>query len=87
VTGLDRAAAESLDAADPLAPLRDRFVVADDPGLIYLDGNSLGRPTRAALDRLRHVAEHQWAEGLVRSWEDWIDWPTQIGDRIGAAAQ
>jgi kynureninase len=36
----DRAAAERLDAADPLAGLRDEFVPAGD--LIYFDGNSLG---------------------------------------------
>src|SRR5215211_1941794 len=29
-----RARAEALDAADPLAPFRDRFVLAD-PGLVY----------------------------------------------------
>ncbi|HSL59041.1 MAG TPA: kynureninase [Acidimicrobiales bacterium] len=84
MTALDRSVAEALDADDPLASLRDRFV-ATDPEVIYLDGNSLGRPTRAALDRLRHVAEEEWAVGLVRSWERWIEWPTRIGDRIGAA--
>ncbi len=31
-----------LDAADPLAGFRDRFVIADDV-VAYLDGNSLGR--------------------------------------------
>ena len=38
----------ALDAADPLAPFRDRFVIPD-PDLLYLDGNSLGRPPRAAM--------------------------------------
>ena len=33
----------ALDDADPLAPLRERFVGTDSP-LVYLDGNSLGRP-------------------------------------------
>ena len=36
--------AAAIDAADPLAGFRDEFVHADDePDLIYLDGNSLGR--------------------------------------------
>ena len=39
---IDRRAAEQLDAEDPLAHWHDEFVV-DDPELIYLDGNSLGR--------------------------------------------
>jgi len=34
--------AERMDAADPLSEFRQRFVIPD-PGLIYLDGNSLGR--------------------------------------------
>ena len=36
------------DAADPLAPLRSLFALApvDAEGVIYLDGNSLGRAAR-----------------------------------------
>jgi kynureninase len=37
--------AERLDAADPLAGFRERFVF-DDTDLIYLDGNSLGPTAR-----------------------------------------
>ena len=40
-----------LDAADPLAPYRDRFVPAPDV-VAYLDGNSLGRPLTASVDRV-----------------------------------
>ena len=36
-----------LDAADPLAPFRARFVGAESD-LVYFDGNSLGRPDAAA---------------------------------------
>jgi kynureninase len=32
--------ARALDAADPLAPLRERFYLPE--GAVYLDGNSLG---------------------------------------------
>lgn len=45
------AEAERLDATDPLAGYRDRFLPADGV-LAYLDGNSLGRPLRAAADRV-----------------------------------
>ena len=36
-----------LDAADPLASFRGRFAIPE-PGVVYLDGNSLGRPPLAA---------------------------------------
>jgi kynureninase len=79
----DRAEAERLDRDDPLAPFRDRFVI-DDPGLIYLDGNSLGRPPRRSLERMREVVEREWGQRLIRSWnERWMDLPTRVGDLIG----
>ncbi|MYW02371.1 kynureninase [Streptomyces sp. SID3343] len=78
---ISRAAAEELDAADPLAEFRGRFVVTD-PELIYLDGNSLGRLPAATSERLREVVEEGWGGGLVRSWQDWIDWGSRLGDRL-----
>jgi kynureninase len=78
-----RADAEALDAADPLAPGRDRFV-AEDGGPIYLDGNSLGRLPSSTAARLQAVVGDEWGKGLVRSWSRWIDLPAAIGDRIGA---
>ena len=71
-----------LDAADPLAPFRDRFVVPD-PDLLYLDGNSLGRPPLAALERLARVATQEWAGELVRGWEHWLDAPLRVGNLLG----
>ncbi|HZD38975.1 MAG TPA: kynureninase [Actinomycetes bacterium] len=79
----DRADAERLDRDDPLADLRDRFVV-DDPDLLYLDGNSLGRLPRRSIERLRTVVEREWGGRLIRSWnERWMDLPMRAGDRIG----
>ena len=72
----------ALDAADPLASFRDRFVIPD-PGLIYLDGNSLGRPPLAALDRLARVAGHEWAGELIRGWDHWLEAPRRVGDLLG----
>jgi kynureninase len=54
----DRAAAARLDRDDPLAGLRERFVI-DDPDLLYLDGNSLGRLPRRSIERLRTVVERE----------------------------
>ncbi len=73
----------ALDAADPLARFRERFVLPD--GIVYLDGNSLGAMPRAAAARVAAVAEHEWAQGLIRSWNDagWIDLAPRIGSKIG----
>jgi kynureninase len=76
--------ARELDAADPLGGLRERFVI-DDPDLLYLDGNSLGRLPLATAERLATAARAEWGGGLVRSWEHWIDLPARVGDELGAA--
>jgi kynureninase len=80
VTG--RADAERLDAADPLAPFRERFVI-DDPETIYLDGNSLGRLPLATRERLTELTA-EWGLELVRGWHEWIDLPERIGDLLAA---
>jgi len=69
----------SLDAADPLATFRDRFVPTEG-GLIYLDGNSLGRPTKASVERVNELAA-AWAKRLIRGWDDgWLEMPLTVGD-------
>jgi kynureninase len=77
---LTREHALARDAADPLAPFRDRFVI-EDPHRIYLDGNSLGRLPAATRDRLRDLVT-EWGDRLVSAWPDWIDAPTRVGDLL-----
>jgi kynureninase len=73
-----------LDAADPLAPFRDRFVIPD-PGLVYLDGNSLGRLPAATAGRLKRVVAEEWGGDLIRGWDRWLDEPMRVGDRLAEA--
>ena len=70
------------DAADPLAPLRAQFV--HPPGIIYLDGNSLGLQPLAAAARVAQVVQQEWGQGLIRSWNHagWMDLPQRVGDKI-----
>lgn len=88
LTSPERALA--LDAEDELAPFRGRFVV-DDPELIYLDGNSLGRLPRASAALARELVSEQWGQRLIRGWNDsWFGLPERVGGKIarllGAAA-
>jgi len=71
----------ALDASDPLAPFRDRFHIPDER-VVYLDGNSLGMPPKRTLERLREVYENDWATGLIRSWDHWIDLPQRVGNQV-----
>jgi len=75
-----RADAQALDAADPLAGFRERFVIADEDRL-YLDGNSLGRLPKGSRERLHRVID-QWGEELVGGWAEWIEAPTRTGDAL-----
>ena len=82
MTDLSREAALALDAADPLAPLRDQFDIPE--GLIYLDGNSLGVLPRATPERVADVVKREWGEHLIESWNTahWIELPQRVGDKI-----
>lgn len=74
--------ARQLDAADELRAFREQFVI-DDPDLIYLDGNSLGRLPRRSVDWLQSVIRQQWGERLIRSWnESWIEAPKRLAGKI-----
>jgi kynureninase len=78
-----RAACAALDAADPLAPLRELYRLPVNQ--IYLDGNSLGVLPRATPAALARVVEHEWGENLIQSWNQagWIHAPARVGDKIG----
>lgn len=78
-----QARARQLDAADPLTEYRDKFIHSADV-VAYLDGNSLGRPTRASAERLAAFPTEEWGARLIRGWdESWYELPLTVGDRIG----
>ncbi len=77
-----RATCEALDRDDPLAPLRRQFNLA--PGMLYLDGNSLGALPAATAARVQDVVVREWGQGLIGSWNSagWIHQPRRVGDKI-----
>jgi kynureninase len=78
----DISLAHELDAQDELASFRDEFVI-DDPNLIYLDGNSLGRLPKRTVNFMRNLIEQEWGKRLIRVWNDgWINTPTELGAKI-----
>jgi kynureninase len=82
--------AAALDRDDPLRALRDQFALGRD--VIYLDGNSLGVPPKAAAARAAAVIADEWGDGLIRSWNTagWFALPKRLGNKlaplIGAGA-
>lgn len=82
-TGLDssEAAALARDAADPLAQFRDHFFLP--PGVIYLDGNSLGLLCREAEEETLQALQ-QWKDLAIDGWlaanPPWFT----LGEELGA---
>jgi kynureninase len=72
------ATAEALNRDDPLAHFRDEFVF-EEGGPLYVDGNSLGRLPKRTRERLALLVD-EWGAALVRGWQEWIDFPAQVGD-------
>ena len=72
----------ALDAQDRLGPLREQFALP--PGVIYLDGNSLGVLPHATPQRVQQVVRDEWGADLIRSWNSagWITLPQRVGDKI-----
>ena len=76
--------AATLDAADPLANFRERFLPTHDV-VAYFDGNSLGRPLRATAERLASFVTDEWGGRLIRGWDEgWVELPVTVGDEIAS---
>jgi len=52
--------------------------------IIYLDGNSLGPPTKATAKSVETLIKEKWAKLLIRGWnsDEWINKPKHVGNRI-----
>lgn len=76
----DRARFEALDAADPLAALREAFTLPS--GVRYFDGNSLGPQPKTARAAVLRALERGWGEALIRGWNDegWFDLPDRTAE-------
>jgi len=74
--------AARLDDTDPLSEFADRYHVPD--GALYMDGNSLGPASDAALASLDRVVD-EWRDLLIAGWTD-ADPPWfEVGERLGDA--
>lgn len=75
---------KQLDQQDALASYREQFV-ANDPDLIYLDGNSLGRLPKSVIERMKKAVEEEWGTELIRGWnQGWWQAPARIGNKIAS---
>ena len=70
------------DDEDRLRELRHQFDLP--PGIIYLDGNSLGVLPKATLARVQEVITREWGQDLIKSWNSagWIAMPGRVGDKL-----
>ena len=74
--------AARLEDADPLSGFADRYRIPDD--VLYMDGNSLGPASDAALESLDRVVD-EWRDRLIAGWTD-ADPPWfEVGERLGDA--
>ncbi len=64
-------------------PRKDLFDLP--PGVIYLDGNSLGPLPRAVPEAVAQVVQAEWGGQLIRGWNasGWMAQPSRVGDLVG----
>jgi kynureninase len=81
-TAITQQHCQALDAQDPLRALRDQFQLP--PGVIYLDGNSLGVLPKTTAARVADVVTREWGTDLIQSWNKnhWFALPQTVGDKI-----
>lgn len=78
--------ARGMDRNDPLGVYRDQFTPLE-AGMIYLDGNSLGRLTKSTIGHMERLLREEWGGRLIRSWnESWYHKATELGDKIARIA-
>lgn len=71
----------AFDKRDTLKSFNKKFV--NDPDLIYLDGNSLGKLPLKTIETTANIVENQWGNRLIRSWnEQWIHLSKEIAAKI-----
>ena len=75
----------ALDANDPLAKYRQKFLITD-PEVSYLDGNSLGRLPQETIKVVNDFLTLEWGREVVTGWGHWIDEAQSTGDLLGRAA-
>ncbi|MHA6784086.1 aminotransferase class V-fold PLP-dependent enzyme [Pseudonocardia saturnea] len=75
--------AAELDARDPLAFARQRFVLPQDA--VYGLSTCLGPLSGAVPDAVARAVSADWGRDLLSAWFDagWWDAPARVGDKIG----
>ena len=72
---------KDLDQLDKTSTFRKEFYIHDS-GLIYLDGNSLGRLPKKPITDINDFMLNEWGNQLVNGWENWINEAQISGDLL-----
>ncbi len=75
-----REEALALDRANPLGWFAQTFEPAR-PGWVYLDGNSLGRPSTVVARAIARETQ-RWASDAVTRWDRWIELPRRAAHHL-----